>query len=357
MVLLFLMLMFCSTSYAQEESDTTIVDRVAALETIVAQLSSGQENIQEMLQQTISRLNQLEEFVQVLNALSQYNNINNNLDKLLQTEVAVDAQLNLANAQMEENWEEIKDGFISFIDSIQIDPAGIITSSASTAITVSLDIGDVVDLSSAVAELNTAKANITLAIAEYNTEVTARETYYNTLKNAYENKHGIFDQNAPPSVPPISFCVRGQACQQKPGNFRDPELHQTSCPDKIDGWFFGLGDQDCPGHVYSCDPNFLCPRWNDHLIDGYCGHRYPNSEKDNHKILMPGPCGDDHYACDKAHEYVKHCRVTAYARIWTSWGYNYVNVNCINQTSYYKCTPHKYRYPVTNSNGYSYYYY
>lgn len=126
LVIIFVMLMFCSTSYPQEESDTTIVDRVAALETIVAQLSSGQENIQEMLQQTISRLNQLGEFVQVLNALSQYNSINNNLDKLLQTEVAVDAQLNLANAQMEENWEEIKDGFISFIDSIQIDPAGII---------------------------------------------------------------------------------------------------------------------------------------------------------------------------------------------------------------------------------------
>ncbi len=70
------------------------------------------------------------------------------------------------------------------------------------------------------------------------------------------------DPNAPPTLPAPNNCVRGDACTTpSTSNPLNPEEHQRSCPHQIDGLIFGIGERDCPGHVYSCDSNYQCSRW------------------------------------------------------------------------------------------------
>ena len=212
-----------------------------------------------------------------------------------------------------------------------------------TSLTLSFDVAEVVSLSSAVAKLNTAKNDIKIVIKDYQKEVYDLEVYYKKLKEDYETSHGTFDPNAPPEVLPLSHCARGQACQLKPGVRGVPDAHKgRHCTEEVDG-FLGV-NTGCNGFVYRCDPNYLCSRYQDHLIEGSgCKHKeYPRYLAHRHKYLNPGPCGHTYYACEKGHDiWINSCRVLITTGYIEHSGMNYVNrVRCQNTSGYYKCNPH-----------------
>ena len=312
-----------------------------------------------MVMSLIRDRQRLLDYIGVDRAYVNYDMASRNVGTLETSKVLIEAKLEVAKYKSEDNWEEIKDGFISTIESIQIDPAGIISTATATTLNLGGDIGEILSLSQAVSTLKKQLADINQTIVLYQSEASRRETAYNDLKSAYEAKYGSFSTDSIPDVQPISYCSRGQACQQKPGNYENMDAHLRPCPDKIKGRIFG--ERNCTGHIYSCDPNYVCRRWNDHMMDWYCSHgRFPRGELGKHKMLMPGPCAPDHdyYACNKAHEFIEtgKCQKQTLARIYTSWGNDDVYVKCTNQSSYYKCTPHTHSYPAQNSSGYYYYY-
>jgi hypothetical protein len=355
---------FClsSATYAQANGESFTAEDIAEIRAEITALQSRQNATDEVIQSLIRSRQQLLDYIGVDRAYVNYDMASRNVGTLETSKVLIEAKLEVAKYKSEDNWEEIKDGFISTIESIQIDPAGIISTATATTLNLGGDIGEILSLSQAVSTLKKQLADINQTIVLYQSEASRRETAYNDLKSAYEAKYGSFSTDSIPDVQPISYCARGQACQQKPGNFQEAEAHQVPCPDKIDGSFFGIGERDCTGHIYGCDPNYLCPRWDDHMIDSAgCEHdRYPRGEKDKHKLVANPPCNAAHsyYACnDDAHEFVKRGRclsIKTFSSVYEyPWGYTGTRrVRCTNPSTYYKCTPHAHVYPRPSSSSY-----
>ena len=246
--------------------------------------------------------------------------------------------------------------------ALSIDPLNIASNAAVEVSLLTGNLYDSISLNLAVSRAESVVSHVNSVLSTYATEASTRWTYYENKKNAYEAIYGSVDPNVKPNLSSPNNCIRGDACTSPlTSNPSNSEEHQLPCPQKIDGWFFGVGERDCPGHIYSCDTTYQCSDWADHLQNGSCGHRYENRYIDSHRMLMPGPCSPthDYYACNTAHELVEYgsCGERRLARIWTIWGYDDVYVGCIHQSSYYKCIPHTHIYPTQNSSGYSYYYY
>lgn len=140
--------MFCISSsiYAQDDQDSSIAqinDSISDLEAKVQSLSDGQNALREQLQTVIGEYVQLREYVIVVNARTNFLQAQNNVTNLNTSKTLIEAKLELAGYKVDDNWEEIRDGFVNFIESIQIDPAGIITASTATTLGITLDFGEV----------------------------------------------------------------------------------------------------------------------------------------------------------------------------------------------------------------------
>ena len=304
----------------------------------------------------------MKQWVGVNSARNNYLQAQTNLDKLITQKGDLQGEVNRAEYATDDNREQIRTSIIAAISAISIDPIDILSDIAAASIETVFNIAD--DTSLVLAE---AKARKVLAkiendiIPAYNTETTVREAYYRGQRDGYESMYGTFDPNAPPETMELSFCIRGDTCTDKIRDpDADPESHQVPCPDKIKGRIYG--ERNCTDHVYSCDPNYVCRHWNDHMIDsaGCEDDRYPRGEKDEHKLVANPPCNAAHsyYACnDDAHEFVKRgrCRsIKTFSSVYEyPWGYTGTRrVRCTNPSTYYKCTPHAHVYPRPSSSSY-----
>ena len=183
---------------------------------------------------------------------------------LLIWKVDVKGELRVARYAQADNREDYRDNIIGMLRALSIDPLNVASNAATEIALLTADITDSIALDAAVSKAESMLSHVNSTLSIYGTEASTRLTYYNNKKKAYEDQYGSVDPNAPPTLPAPNNCVRGDACTKihtdpaSPGN---PEDHQLPCPHRIDGLFFGLGERDCPGHIYSCDPNYQCSRW------------------------------------------------------------------------------------------------
>ncbi len=252
---------------------------------------------------------QIEELGRVLSAQISWGEANIYTTNLSSKKGDLEGKVALAEHAQGDNREDYRDGIIGILGSLSIDPLDIASTAGSEVTSIIADVIDAsVSLNEAVTAAKSVLSKVEGILYTYEMETLTRETYYKGLKKLYEDKYGPIDPNAPPPLKPPNFCIRGDACMRKTSSDpSDPEKHQQACPAKIDGSIFGIGERNCTGHIYNCDSTYICPRSEDHLTDGGCGHRYAIKDKTKHQWTY-GTCPDKHayWACDSK----KHKRTT-----------------------------------------------
>lgn len=233
-------------------------------------------------------IEQISDQIKVLNALGLLNAARLNANSIKDELDDLTGGLSLAKYAEGDNVEEIADGLFGVLSNLSLDPVAITVGVASDGVLV---IGDLVQswsLAKKRSWISEAVGEIDKVLSGYETNVAELTTYYETVNQEYIEKYGEpIDPQAPLVLPTANWCELDTDCGS-PGTSEadNAKAHRMACEGhKIDGLIFGIGERDCNGYLYSCNPNKKCSRWEDHLQTCGRGHRHKNSEIASHKRL------------------------------------------------------------------------
>lgn len=179
---------------------------------------------------------QVEELGAVLTAHIEWNNAKANVLQIKIDKGLAELDIKLKTYAVGANEEQYAENIAGIISGIGVDPLDIASSAVVELAGLINNIVQASSLNDALTKAEDALSKVEEIIGQYTNEASNRKTRYEDLRKAYEDKYGSIDPNAPPTLSPPNFCIRGDACTMKElSNPADPEGTSNPLPPK-DRW-------------------------------------------------------------------------------------------------------------------------